>query len=69
MPCRCCGASRPSKGFNKPDEEKINTLLKEASRLILAKNKNNAYEHSDDWIKGWEEAFHHHLNGCSEKDK
>ena len=51
MPCRCCGASRPSKGFKEPDEQKINEILKEATRLILDKNRNNAYEDIDEWKK------------------
>lgn len=65
MPCRCCGASRPSKGFNEPGEQKINELLKEAAILILKKNERNEYEDIDEWKKGWQEAFDHHLNGCS----
>lgn len=65
MPCRCCGASRPSKGFTEPDEEKINKLLKNATALILAKD-DGSYEDIDEWKKGWQEAFDHHLNGCKE---
>ena len=68
MPCRCCGASRPSRGFNESDEVPINALLKKAANLILKKNENNEYEDIDQWKKGWEEAFHHHLNGCPEKN-
>ncbi len=67
MPCRCCGASRPSKGFKEPDEAKINDILKEAVRLILDKNRNNAYDNIDEWKKGWQEAFDHHLNGCKDE--
>ena len=67
MPCRCCGASRPSKGFNEPGEVEINELLKKAARLILDKNKNREFEDLDAWKKGWQEAFDHHLNGCTEK--
>ncbi len=63
MPCRCCGASRPSKGFREPGEQKINDLLKEAARLILLKN-DPAYLDIDDWKRAWQEAFDHHLNGC-----
>ena len=64
MPCRCCGASRPSKGFKEPGEAKINDLLKEASSLILSKNA--GFDDIEDWKKGWQEAFDHHLNGCKE---
>lgn len=42
MPCRCCGASRPSKGFKEPDEQEIYHLLKNAAFLVLDKNRNNA---------------------------
>ncbi len=66
MPCRCCGASRPSKGFKEPDEQKINDLLKEITKLINDKNKSNRYEDLDEWKKGWLEAFKHHLFGCTE---
>lgn len=67
MPCRCCGASRPSKGFKEDGESKINDLLKEASRLILEKNVPDDYGDSEsDWKQGWKEAFDHHLNGCNE---
>jgi hypothetical protein len=66
MPCRCCGASRPSKGFNEEGESKINELLKECAKLILQKNDRNQYEDIDEWKKGWQEAFDHHLNGCKE---
>lgn len=68
MPCRCCGASRPSKGFNEPGEAKINDLLKEAANLIL-NHYDKSSPQSDDlssWILGWREAFDHHLNGCKE---
>jgi hypothetical protein len=67
MPCRCCGASRPSKGFKEPGEIQINSLLKEAARLILKKKDDSAYDDISDWKKGWQEAFDHHLNGCTEK--
>lgn len=67
MPCRCCGASRPSKGFKEPGESEINQLLKEAARLILEKNYDNSYDNLDGWKRGWQEAFNHHLNGCPEK--
>ena len=67
MPCRCCGASRPSKGFNEPGESEINGLLKMAALRILEKNKHREYEDIDEWKKGWQEAFDHHLNGCKEK--
>lgn len=66
MPCRCCGASRPSKGFNEPEEKKINDLLIEVSKLILQKNDDNSYEDINEWKKAWQEAFDHHLNGCKE---
>jgi hypothetical protein len=66
MPCRCCGASRPSKGFKEPEEQKIHTLLSEASKLVLAKN-GPEYEGIEDWKKAWQEAFDHMLNGCKEK--
>jgi len=40
MPCRCCGASRPSKGLNQTREEKeINIVLKAAAEMILEKEK------------------------------
>lgn len=64
MPCRCCGASRPSKGFTEPEEKKINDLLIEVSKLILQKNDDNSYEDINEWKKAWQEAFDHHLNGC-----
>ncbi len=65
MPCRCCGASRPSKGFTEPGESEINELLKKAAELILHKYDNTPYENDIyDWKKGWQEAFDHHLNGC-----
>lgn len=69
MPCRCCGASRPSKGFREPEEQKINAILKEAALLILDKNKYQGYDDLDEWKKGWQEAFDHHLNGCKEENK
>lgn len=69
MPCRCCGASRPSKGFKEKDEQEINELLKKAAILILKKNERNQYDDIDDWKKAWQEAFDHHLNGCKEKEK
>lgn len=67
MPCRCCGASRPSKGFKEPGEQEINELLKQAAKLILKKNEDNSYEDICEWKKGWQEAFDHHLNGCINK--
>jgi hypothetical protein len=67
MPCRCCGASRPSKGFKEPDEHIINDYLTRAAQLILDKNKNHEYEDIDEWKKAWQEAFDHKLNGCKEK--
>ena len=67
MPCRCCGASRPSKGFTEPGEQEINDLLKKAAQLILEKNKLNQYEDLFFWKKGWQEAFDHHLNGCKDE--
>ena len=66
MPCRCCGASRPSKGFTEPEEIKIHALLKQAIQLVLEKNRNQDYEHIDDWKKAWQECFDHMLNGCKE---
>jgi hypothetical protein len=66
MPCRCCGASRPSKGFKEPGESRINELLKEAARWILMKD-DGSYDGIDEWKKGWQEAFDHHLNGCKRK--
>lgn len=66
MPCRCCGASKPSKGFKNLDEQEINNHLKEAARLIIKKNENHEYDNIDEWKKGWKEAFDHHLNGCPE---
>lgn len=67
MPCRCCGASRPSKGYDANTLEKsINANLKEAARLIKSKNADNQYEDIDDWKRGWIQAFDHHLNGCPE---
>jgi hypothetical protein len=68
MPCRCCGASRPSKGFNEPDEKKIHRALKYVASLVLAKD-HPVYENIDEWKKGWQEAFDHMLNGCDELDK
>jgi hypothetical protein len=68
MPCRCCSASKPSKGCQRPDEQKINELLKEAKDLILKKADGpNGFDDIDDWKKGWLEAFEHHLFGCTEK--
>lgn len=64
MPCRCCGASRPSKGFTEKGESEINDLLKQAAKLILDKNKDGDYDNIFLWKKGWQEAFDHHLNGC-----
>ena len=67
MPCRCCGASRPSKGFTGKGEVEIHKLLKEASVLILAKAHDPiGYDDIEDWKKGWQEAFDHMLNGCKE---
>jgi sarcosine oxidase delta subunit len=66
MPCRCCGASRPSKGFTEKGEAEINELLKKAAMLILAKDSVE-YDGIEEWKKGWQEAFDHHLNGCNEK--
>jgi sarcosine oxidase delta subunit len=63
MPCRCCGASRPSKGFTEPGEAEINDQLKQAAKRILAKD-GPEYEDIEEWKKGWQEAFDHHLNGC-----
>lgn len=65
MPCRCCGASRPSKGFKETGEEEINELLKKASHLILTGR--SGWDDIEQWKKGWQEAFDHHLNGCKEK--
>ena len=64
MPCRCCGASRPSKGFNEPGEEDIYRLLKVATTLIL--EKRCGYDCIEEWKEGWQEAFDHMLNGCQE---
>lgn len=67
MPCRCCGASRPSKGFNETfEEKKIFRHLKEAAYLVLQKD-HPAYENIDEWKSAWQEAFDHLLNGCPEK--
>lgn len=66
MPCRCCGASRPSKGFKEPGEVEINDLLKQAAKLIRAKD-DGSYEDINEWNKAWQEAFDHHLNGCRRK--
>jgi len=68
MPCRCCGASRPSKGFKEKDEKEIHKTLLQASDLILKKNENNHYEDIEEWKKAWQEAFNHMLNGCPEND-
>lgn len=65
MPCRCCNASRPSKGFNETGEAEINELLKKAAYLILTGRDGD--DDLDDWKKGWQEAFDHYLNGCKEK--
>jgi len=67
MPCRCCGASRPSKGFKEPDEIHIHSLLSGAAYCVLEKNKNNEYEDIEEWKKAWQECFDHMLNGCDEK--
>lgn len=67
MPCRCCGASRPSKGFTEPGEAEINELLKKSAYLIELKD-DGFNEHIRDWKEGWLEAFEHHLNGCNKKD-
>ena len=67
MPCRCCSASKPSKGCQHSDEQKINNLLKEVTKLINDKNKYNQYDDIDQWKNGWLEAFKHHLFGCTEK--
>lgn len=68
MPCLCCGASRPSKGLEKPIEQKINGLLIQASQLILSVDCDNDFgDKESEWKKGWKEAFDHHLNGCDEK--
>ncbi len=66
MPCRCCGASRPSKGFKEPEEIKIHSLLREAANLVLNKNDDRAYENIEDWKKSWLECFDHMLFGCKE---
>ena len=65
MPCRCFGASRPSKGFTETGETEINDLLKKAAMLIL--NGRLGRDDISEWKKGWQEAFDHHLNGCKEK--
>jgi hypothetical protein len=68
MPCRCCGVSRPSKGFTEPGEAQINEMLKTAATLILIKAKESiGYDDIEEWKKGWQEAFDHHLNGCNEQ--
>lgn len=67
MPCRCCGACRPSKAFREPGETKINDLLKEAAKLILDKEK-FGYDDIEEWKKAWQEAFDHHLNGCKNNE-
>jgi hypothetical protein len=67
MPCRCCGAARPSKGFKEPDEQKIHSLLKDAAKLVLAKDAPE-YEEIEDCKKAWQEAFDHMLNGCRERE-
>ncbi len=69
MPCRCCGASRPSKGFKEPDEVEIHHYLKIAANVILQKNWNNDYDNIDDWKKAWQECFDHMLNGCPDNKK
>ena len=66
MPCRCCGASRPSKGFTEPKDKEIHDLLKNAANLILGINTRNEYEEIEDWKKAWQEAFDHLLNGCKQ---
>lgn len=65
MPCRCCNASKPSKGFTNTGESEINDHLKKAAKLINDKFKE--FDDIDDWVAGWKEAFDHHLNGCPEK--
>jgi len=68
MPCRCCGASRPSKGFKEPGESQINNLLKQAAHLILKYHEGTAEgDNIGYWKQGWQEAFDHHLNGCKNK--
>ncbi len=64
MPCRCCGASRPAKGFTEKGEQNINALLKAAANMILDKS-NDGYDDIDEWKKAWQEAFDNHLNGCN----
>ena len=66
MPCRCCGASRPYKGFKEPDEKMIHDILQTAAYRILDKNKQNVYDDIDEWKKAWQECFDHMLNGCKE---
>lgn len=66
MPCRCCGASRPSKGFREPGEKVILGLLKDAVTLIKDKTS-HGYDDIEDWKKAWQEAFDHLLNGCPKK--
>lgn len=66
MPCRCCGASRPSKGFKEKDEQIIHQHLKDASFHILEKTK-YGYDDIDEWKMAWQECFDHMLNGCKEK--
>lgn len=65
MPCRCCGASRPSKGFKEPNENHIHNLLLDVSQKILAR-ANDGYDDIEEWKKAWQECFDHMLNGCKE---
>lgn len=67
MPCRCCGASRPSKGFKEKDEQEIYHLLKLAADKVKEKEK-HGYEDIIEWKKAWQEAFDHMLNGCPEQE-
>lgn len=64
MPCRCCGVSRPSKGFTEPNEQQIHAYLTLASDLIL--DKSRGFDDIEEWKKAWQEAFDHMLNGCKE---
>jgi hypothetical protein len=68
MPCRCCGASRPSKGFKEPDENHIHNLLLDVTYWVNEKNKLNQFENIEDWKKAWLECFEHMLFGCKEKE-
>lgn len=66
MPCRCCSATKPPKGFKSDEDVIINDHLKLLVKTIERRYWEPLYD-TKEWKRGWLEAFEHHLFGCPEK--